>query len=44
MSDNERHEKGMALRAELLGPKLDATCSLDALDRDQARQLVSDEL
>ncbi|MEM9356741.1 MAG: 4-carboxymuconolactone decarboxylase, partial [Pseudomonadota bacterium] len=21
MSDNERHEKGMALRAELLGPK-----------------------
>jgi len=30
--------------ADLLGPKLDATCSLDALDREQARQLVSDEL
>ena len=30
--------------ADLLGPKLDTTCSLDALDREQARQLVSDEL
>ena len=30
--------------ADLLGPKLDPTCSLDALDREQARQLVSDEL
>ena len=30
--------------ADLLVPKLDPTCSLDALDREQARQLVSDEL
>ena len=30
--------------ADLLGPKLDPTCNLDALDREQARQLVSDEL
>ena len=30
--------------ADLLDPKLDPTCSLDALDREQARQLVSDEL
>ena len=30
--------------ADLLGPKLDETCRLDALDREQARRLVSDEL
>ena len=30
--------------ADLLGPKLDPTCNLDGLDREQARQLVSDEL